>query len=321
MICAQCHIEKTVDQFRKRGTLCCDCYSGNEMSAKKRWQSAHGAEACRKWRKLHPELDKERNKLYKRRSYLKNRDSILARQTAKRAANPEKHRAATRRWIAEHKEEYAIMNRANQHARRVKFGQYQPTKAAIVKLLGEWDGKCKYCAKEITQYHIDHILPVSKGGSGDITNLAVVCKECNWSKRDKTLLEWKNSKDIIVLYKSSLIDSKVRRDNEAEGVSHRERLNEKTQQWDAIVRSCDINETQEELRNVVPAAQVSPDQSGSNNMDYGNLMGFAGGSIYGDRRADYALSQDSGVDSTVVNQSSAILYTHSTAATIPTTWS
>lgn len=45
--------------------------------------------------------------------------------------------------------------------------------------------------------------------------------------------------------------------------------------------------------------------------DYENLIGFGGGYIYGDKRADFALSADSGTDGAVKNQSSAILYTHS----------
>ena len=56
--------------------------------------------------------------------------------------------------------------------------------------------------------------------------------------------------NIIVLYKSSLIDSKARQGNEAEVERHRERLSEKTPQGDAIVRSCDIDKTQEADRNV-----------------------------------------------------------------------
>ena len=45
--------------------------------------------------------------------------------------------------------------------------------------------------------------------------------------------------------------------------------------------------------------------------DYGNKIGFGGGFLYGDRRADWYLAADSGTDGTVKNQSSILVYSHS----------
>lgn len=44
--------------------------------------------------------------------------------------------------------------------------------------------KCKYCGKSPPEVvlHIDHILPVSKGGSSDMINLATSCQDCNLGK-------------------------------------------------------------------------------------------------------------------------------------------
>jgi len=49
--------------------------------------------------------------------------------------------------------------------------------------------KCQYCgatAPDVVLV-IDHIKPVSKGGTNDITNLIASCEACNSGKRDKTL--------------------------------------------------------------------------------------------------------------------------------------
>lgn len=57
--------------------------------------------------------------------------------------------------------------------------------------------------------------------------------------------------------------------------------------------------------------------------DYENIYGFAGGYIYGDRRADFQLSQDSGSDGATKNQSSAVAYFHkgdATSLTLPSIW-
>ncbi|WP_420541474.1 HNH endonuclease [Pseudooceanicola atlanticus] len=50
---------------------------------------------------------------------------------------------------------------------------------------------CVYCGSTNGPFEIDHIHPFSKGGRHTRGNLAVACKPCNLSKRDKTLEEWR----------------------------------------------------------------------------------------------------------------------------------
>lgn len=47
--------------------------------------------------------------------------------------------------------------------------------------------KCRNCGTEpgVEQLHIDHILPVSAGGSDDYANLQVLCAPCNLAKSNK----------------------------------------------------------------------------------------------------------------------------------------
>jgi len=51
--------------------------------------------------------------------------------------------------------------------------------------------KCQYCGATAPDVllHIDHITPVSKGGTNDITNLITSCAACNLGKSDKVLSE------------------------------------------------------------------------------------------------------------------------------------
>jgi 5-methylcytosine-specific restriction endonuclease McrA len=49
---------------------------------------------------------------------------------------------------------------------------------------------CAYCKKRQAD-SIDHIIPVSRGGSHGIGNLVGCCRSCNSSKGTKTLMEWK----------------------------------------------------------------------------------------------------------------------------------
>lgn len=57
------------------------------------------------------------------------------------------------------------------------------------------DKVCVYCGCEEGPYHIDHILPSSRGGSDDISNLALACAPCNVSKRNRTPEEWGGKSD------------------------------------------------------------------------------------------------------------------------------
>lgn len=49
--------------------------------------------------------------------------------------------------------------------------------------------RCQYCGSEAPNVllHVDHIEPVAKGGTNDITNLITACEGCNAGKRDRRL--------------------------------------------------------------------------------------------------------------------------------------
>ncbi len=45
---------------------------------------------------------------------------------------------------------------------------------------------CKSCGRsdQQTELTIDHIIPLARGGSNDISNLQTLCRRCNTRKRD-----------------------------------------------------------------------------------------------------------------------------------------
>lgn len=55
-----------------------------------------------------------------------------------------------------------------------------------------FNGCCYLCGKEVDfdKFHLEHIQPVSKGGTHTYSNLAIACSECNLSKKDRTLNEF-----------------------------------------------------------------------------------------------------------------------------------
>lgn len=61
----------------------------------------------------------------------------------------------------------------------------------ISKVLKKYEGKCVYCKINCeNSYHIDHKLPVSRGGDNSFDNLALACPHCNLSKGAKTDYEF-----------------------------------------------------------------------------------------------------------------------------------
>ena len=57
---------------------------------------------------------------------------------------------------------------------------------------------CIYCLKpiEFRQDHLEHKIPLSRGGSNEYDNLAIACYKCNLSKSNKTEEEYINWRSV-----------------------------------------------------------------------------------------------------------------------------
>lgn len=51
----------------------------------------------------------------------------------------------------------------------------------------KYNHTCVYCGAP--SEHVDHVLPVSKGGTNDLDNLVAACAACNLTKSDRLLSE------------------------------------------------------------------------------------------------------------------------------------
>lgn len=124
------------------------------------------------WREANP----ERVKAYKvnYRQDENNRRKQAANITDWRKRNPERARA-----ISENRRTRAMQAEGTH------------TAADLIALYDASEDRCFYCGITLFgEYHVDHIQPLSRGGSNWPDNLACACPDCNLSKGDKTVDEW-----------------------------------------------------------------------------------------------------------------------------------
>lgn len=73
--------------------------------------------------------------------------------------------------------------------KKAAYGSH--TAEDILDLLRKQENRCFYCSKELADYHVDHKIPLSRGGSDAKRNLCVACPTCNLSKGNKTHREFR----------------------------------------------------------------------------------------------------------------------------------
>ena len=103
--------------------------------------------------------------------------------------NPEKVKAWRKRWYAEHKDECLARNRNRSARERAAEGSH--TAGEVWQMAEDQDWLCAYCEMPLFgEFHVDHMLPLSRGGSDSWENLAITCPTCNLRKNDKTAEEF-----------------------------------------------------------------------------------------------------------------------------------
>lgn len=129
-----------------------------------------------------------------------------------RLLNAEKEKEIRKNWrlknIEKEKEQAKAWNLSNselvklkRHRRRARIRNASGTLSnyiidRLMLLQKELCVVCKVNLKEVN-YHLDHIQPLSKGGTNDDENVQLLCQSCNCSKGAKDPIEFMQSKGFL----------------------------------------------------------------------------------------------------------------------------
>jgi len=129
--------------------------------------------------------NKNKVKKYKNKWKKENREKVRKHNRDKYWRDPNKQRKASSLWRKQNPEKHRHHVRSREYAVRGAEGSY--TQEEWIRLCEKYDNKCLRCGSKNSKLTVDHIVPISKGGSNNITNIQPLCFSCNASKQDKTI--------------------------------------------------------------------------------------------------------------------------------------
>lgn len=164
-------------------------------AAAKLWRARNpGAQAAAtaRWRAKNPDYDYAKvNPDRKKQIDARYRSSERAKEAQRewQRQNPERLAAYNRKWRTSNRVA-ASLNVRRCFARKRGAETCVFTKNDWLRMQRRFDFKCFYCGevKPLTQ---DHLIPLARGGRHSIGNLVPACQQCNSSKNDRLLVEWK----------------------------------------------------------------------------------------------------------------------------------
>lgn len=197
--CKQCSIKAASGYYEE--------HRGDVLEAKRihRVENLEAyAERDRERYRKNPEKEKARWADYRAR----NHEKVLNATRDWRARNPDKIKAYSKRYYKDHAHALRAKSRKyyQEHYQEIiaKAKNYNAQRRLMEKNQGDGytasdvrlqyrsqHGKCWHCGKQVgKKFHVDHLIPLKKGGKHDASNIVISCAFCNLSKKDKLCYIW-----------------------------------------------------------------------------------------------------------------------------------
>lgn len=206
--CSCCGEWRDISRFRKNQgygdgfrTTCRDC----DNAKVRKYKQAHKEELAEKrkiQREENPEKAREKGRESERRRRVRDAEKVRQLRREDYARNRAKYALLKREARKEKQEEAREKDRIRYErdrdkiiARNMEIGhrrraQKEKGESFTSK---EWADLCaRYgniclCCGEVKALTVDHVIPLSKGGTNDISNIQPLCKSCNSSKNAKII--------------------------------------------------------------------------------------------------------------------------------------
>ena len=117
--------------------------------------------------------------------YSDNRELQVCRASEWSREHPERRKEIANAW-ARRNPESGRQSTQRRRTRKVSNGVFKVADRDLLRLTS---ASCYHCGA--SSEHIDHIIPISRGGSHSIGNLGPMCAQCNQSKGAKTYAEFR----------------------------------------------------------------------------------------------------------------------------------
>lgn len=164
-------------------------------------------ELHRTWKKENPELFKRIQAKW--RDTEERRQAARARSAKWRDENPDKIPAMHRRWreanpdwrtewLKKNPDHHRITQQNRRSRKKAAGGRISKTN--VEQILRDQKWKCAYCRTRLRRgtYHLDHIIPLAKGGSNLPSNHQATCATCNLRKHSRDPIEFAQSMGFLL---------------------------------------------------------------------------------------------------------------------------
>ena len=129
--------------------------------------------------------------------YYKHRQECIDRVIAYKNNNREAVAAYRKKYNQENPEIIRTYSRKRRAMKAAVGGEHTPEDIQQLRVLQK--DKCALCLCSIKQSrHVDHIVPISRGGSNDKYNLQLLCQTCNQRKHAKDPIEFNQSLGLLL---------------------------------------------------------------------------------------------------------------------------
>ena len=130
------------------------------------------------------EKNKEHIAKYQKKYQQSHKEDMHANNAKYRRTHPEAILKKNRKYYKNHPEVFKAKDARRRTAKTSAGGAY--TSAQWVALCNKFHNRCLCCGKK-RKLTADHVVPVSKGGSSNISNIQPLCGPCNSKKKDKVI--------------------------------------------------------------------------------------------------------------------------------------